>query len=143
MSRPTTIRREWLLDFLAKNPNSDAEAIAAAIFSSRRNTQHLLTDMHGKQVFISAWKKQSGEGCKGRPIIRLWSVGEQQVDAPKPARDTPSEIQKRRKTRLQEKLGQDWSKAMRPRSRKGSSVIYREGELVYRRGNARTARESA
>jgi len=131
-------RKEKALAILEARGNISALELCELIHCVHRQARRILVSLRDdKKAYVSDWRKSTGEGVKGRTPTSLWSAGDKS-DMPRPERDSFSEIQSRRKTRLIEKHGKEIAlKILRPRTRGGVSVMQRDHSVIYARRSAR------
>lgn len=121
-----------------------AQDLADACYVVKRHAHWSLNRLHELGlVHIKAWRKQFGEGSRGRPHIAVWVYGHG-THAPKPAPELARDVQVRRANRLRRQHGEDVArKILASRRDNGASVIVVDGEVVYRRQSPRGVRRAA
>lgn len=120
-----------------------AYELADECFCVRRHAQWCVTCLrdHGL-AHISHWRRQTGEGARGRPHTAVWAYGPG-PDAERPQRLTSKQARTLRIRRLKAKYGQLATAILRPRKSGGASVLMLGGEVVYRRGVPRGRKGAA
>lgn len=142
MSVPAAMTR--IYSALRAGVEASAYEFADSCFCVRRHAQYCLNALRDVGLaHVARWRRQTGEGSRGRPHIAVWSYGPG-PDARRPRKMTAKQARDRRVRRLNKRFGNEISKQiLRSRKDGGACTLVLDGQVAYRRGVPRGANNRA